>query len=613
MNDLVEGFGIDTDLLLNEVELRTFSGSRSVFPHSEVLTTNKCIEMTGVLCKLEEWRLEDRGGKQASGPAPYVTDRAILVIMLMLAREHKPLNETAIAEVMHRRLTDESREFLDLPHALPSSPLKPKGSEEKNWQNHAYNGFHRILNPMDPHPDTKGSRRRLLNNAERDAIRTARDLNTMRRRKERLDWFSQQFVQMTFTMQPRRLRRLQTKANISIDQTPVAVYTKRGHKDEFDPNERAERLVKEMDAAWYVKPGKKYVWGYAANFAVSTSNIPGQNAGFPITIRAFTLSVPNVEITGEAVRLGKQLVDAGHEPGRMTIDRGYPGGSDSDSNYTDDNDAFHKRVRELGFSRVFDYKRTELGKKPGGQNGSIYVEGEHLCPATPDDLVNASIRAQNLEIGEAEYRFLIEERSSYSLRNKETPDADGKVKKMCPALGPQAKIECPLRAIHPKSSQKAKPRVLKRNLPERLDNICCNTSATFVETDETLKFKQDLRYGSPEWQTTYTADRNMVEGVNGYIKDEGKENLGSAARRSAAGIAAQQVLVTMLVVSANMRKLQSFLKEESKTALQAIAKVGRRIRRRDQYGTYKRKWGPDRDFIELEGRDDPIDIRPLRT
>lgn len=604
MRDLVEGLGIDTDLLLSETDLQTFSGRHSKFPHAEVLTTDKCIRMTGVLPKLIEWRAEDRGGKPLTGPAPYVDDRAILVAMLLLAREHAPLNETTMAEVLHHRLSDESRAHLGLPSALPALDSSKAGSEEKNWLNHAVNGFQRVLRPMDPHPDTVGQRHRLLNNAERDAIRTARDLNLMRRRKERLDWFTQQFVQMTFTMQPRRLRRRQATANVSVDQTPVPVFTKRGTKKEKDPNLRVERLVKEMDAGWYFKHGE-YIWGYAANFAVSTANTAGERADFPITIRAFTLSVPGDDVTGEAVKLGKQLVDAGHRPGRFAHDRGYAAGKGED--------AMHRRLTHLGYQRVFDYEIDDLGSRPGGQNGSLFVEGTHLCPATPTDLVDASIRARELEFDEKTYRTLIEERSKYELRNKEKPDSEGKVKKMCPALGPQAKVECPLRDIHPNASQKAKPYVLKKNLPARPDKICCNTSATFVETEDTLRFKQDLRYGSEEWQTTYSADRNMVEGMNGYIKDDRREDLASAGRRAAVGIAAQQVLVTMLVVSANMRKLQAFLKREARTVLVTINEMARRERLRDKYGEYKRKWGPIHFSIEIEGRDTPLEIRPLKT
>lgn len=607
MADLIEGFEIDTDLLLTETELTTFSGKHSKFPHHEVLTSNKCIQMTGVLDKIKAWREEDRGGKHPGGPTPYINDRTILVILMLLAREHSPLNETSIAEVMHRRLEDESRDYLGIPYALP--PVRPDkgGTEEKNWQNHAHNAFHRILDTMDPHPDTKGKRRKMLRRTERQEILTARDLNLMRRRKERLDWFTQQYLQMTFTMQPRRLRRRQRTANISVDQTPVGVYTRRGNpKGEGTGEATKDTPVKEMDAGWY-KKGDEWVWGYAANFAVSTANTAGEKTNYPITIRGFTLSIPTQGVGDEAVKLAQQLVEAKHDAGRITFDKGYQGIE------------LHKGLRRLGYSPVFDLKTDDFGLTELGQNGSIFVEGAHYCPGMPEDLINASTRAADLAFAEVDYRGFITERANYELRYKEAGTRPGTHKLMCPALGKQARVECPLREIHPESSKKSKPYVLKRNAPpaDKLPPICRQHSATFVENEQELPYRQDNRYGSREWAETYEADRNMVEGVNGYIKDERKENLRSAARRSAAGIAAQQVLVTMLVVSANMRKLQSFLKEEAQAAIRSIESRYPRLRLRDNptkgWGTYKRKWGRKLERLTVTGRDEPLEIIQMRT
>ncbi|MFJ3489924.1 hypothetical protein [Leifsonia aquatica] len=107
--------------------------------------------------------------------------------------------------------------------------------------------------------------------------------------------------------------------------------------------------------------------------------------------------------------------------------------------------------------------------------------------------------------------------------------------------------------------------------------------------------------------------------MNGFIKAENKEALASAARRSAFGLAAQQVFVTMLIVSANMRKLQSFLKDEIRAAKMKIDMMieKRRLRLRDHpekgWGRYKRKWGPPRAEISVPGRDSPLQIVPLKT
>lgn len=141
---------------------------------------------------------------------------------------------------------------------------------------------------------------------------------------------------------------------------------------------------------------------------------------------------------------------------------------------------------------------------------------------------------------------------------------------------------------------------------------------TIEENDHTVNGKQEFRYGSREWATNYEADRNMVEGMNGFITAENKEALASAARCSLLaarcstfGLAAQQVLVTMLIVSANMRKLQSFLKDEIRAAKMKIDMMveKRRLRLHDHpekgRGRYNRKWGPPRAEISAPGRDAP--------
>ncbi len=65
----------------------------------------------------------------------------------------------------------------------------------------------------------------------------------------------------------------------------------------------------------------------------------------------------------------------------------------------------------------------------------------------------------------------------------------------CPAYEPGATIECPLRAIHPQSSKKAKPVVLERNLPMKPDRICTNTSVDFGPEDG-LRHANAIPYGT---------------------------------------------------------------------------------------------------------------------
>jgi len=81
------------------------------------------------------------------------------------------------------------------------------------------------------------------------------------------------------------------------------------------------------------------------------------------------------------------------------------------------------------------------------------------------------------------YYKRIDERVHYKLRRKEKPDADGNVPMMCPAVGPNATVECPHKELHNKAPDKPGPVVLKRNLPAVPDKICTQTSVKFACED----------------------------------------------------------------------------------------------------------------------------------
>jgi len=208
----------------------------------------------------------------------------------------------------------------------------------------------------------------------------------------------------------------------------------------------------------------------------------------------------------------------------------------------------------------------------------MQLEGSHYCPALGKTLVNATKDLRAGMIDAEVYAARIEERSYFELRAKERPDDRGHVPMMCPAYGPGATIECPLRAIHPKSSKKAKPVVLERDLPKKPDRICTNTSVDFGPEDG-LRHANAIPYGSKEFATTYKYDRNVIESMNAFAKDSGKENLGASQNRRLRGMAAQQVLITMLLVSVNIRKVNQFLRNliHGKT-------TSTTLRRRDREG-----------------------------
>jgi hypothetical protein len=212
-------------------------------------------------------------------------------------------------------------------------------------------------------------------------------------------------------------------------------------------------------------------------------------------------------------------------------------------------------LRSLGYDLVFDYREDQLGVRES-YGGAIQVEGAWYCPQMPQVLIDATIDYRvNKSIDEETWHSRIEQRCAYLLRPKERADKDGYLPMCCPALGPSATAICPLK----KTLTNASGRVRIQVTPSHPDKICTNKSSVSFPPTAGAKYSQVLRYGSPEWHAMYATARNTIEGFNGYVKDANYEALDQPGRRRVRGYAAQYLFTALLVVSANIRKLQTFL------------------------------------------------------
>lgn len=64
---------------------------------------------------------------------------------------------------------------------------------------------------------------------------------------------------------------------------------------------------------------------------------------------------------------------------------------------------------------------------------------------------------------------------------------------------------------------------------------------------------------TPEWQRTYAILRNIIEGLNGIVKDGSYEALADSTKRRVRGVAAQSILVAFGLFAANLRKIDTFM------------------------------------------------------
>ncbi len=116
------------------------------------------------------------------------------------------------------------------------------------------------------------------------------------------------------------------------------------------------------------------------------------------------------------------------------------------------------------------------------------------------------------------------------------------------------------------------------------------------------KFRQELLFGSPEWQTAYNSIRNTNEGMNGYIKDPAHEALDDPGRRRIHGVAAQSLQVAFLVLAANVRKIRTFMATRGAPTPTGAKRPRRRRRRRTEPLT---AWRPPVRQVALSTDPDP--------
>lgn len=114
------------------------------------------IDSTDICERIAKWRAEDRerAGKTPGGRPSSLSDRAVLVVLLLLALEHSPLFVSRMAETLACRLSDEAKARLGIDLAATTGV---------NSYNCTWRAVHSALSVIDPFP---APRNRLLTKLE---------------------------------------------------------------------------------------------------------------------------------------------------------------------------------------------------------------------------------------------------------------------------------------------------------------------------------------------------------------------------------------------------------------------------------------------------------------
>ena len=593
-----------------------------LYEDAHVRAASDRVKKSGVLELLAKWHAEDHPNSRGGGRPRIINHHAILVGLLLLQQEFSSLYLRDLSIVFERRLSSTARSLLRLPE--PDVTRSGKLSEREKWEKNTNNAFHRMLKLMDPYPM---KRYKALTYTQVQAVLDAHDEEREVLMKARADAFTEALLRMTFYEQPRRLRRASKNIDLSGDQTFLAPPTTKGYsKKTIAARIRAEAAGTvdkptpgpvDPFAAWYakhdddarldLKPGSKdatspgstagtrtkLVWGWVANTTVRVdSEHPGAHR-FPGLAIATTLSMPNVGVSEEAVKLMRFSLDRGLPPGIFDADKQYFANATVER--------LHQPTADLGFTPSTEYRVDRLGVQ-GGKGGAEYIEGGVYCPGMPKGLKDASKDVHTGVIDVQTYLERIRQRKAFELHAKERPDANGKQPLSCPALGDSPTVTCPLRELAKKAAQKPRPGVEKQDLPEFLDKICRQHSVTFSQQD-LIRQKQALPYQSKEWNEFHDHARQSIESMHEGFKDPGKENLENPQCRKVRGFIAAQVFLTIALINYNLRKIAAFLDDEILNAAEQHAggPAEPTVRRRDRlwHNPYT-KTMPRESVFELE-------------
>jgi hypothetical protein len=240
------------------------------------------------------------------------------------------------------------------------------------------------------------------------------------------------------------------------------------------------------------------------------TNDPSRTADFPLQVTGIAFDKPGHNVGSNGLKVFASTHARQHPAGVASADLAYFPNSRPET--------LQLPMRAMGYSLLFDYKSTS-SESPTPTKGD---PGRGLV-VQPVDAAGAHRYRVHKTIDKATWQKRIAQRRVYAIRPKERPDADGHAPMVCPAAGPNPTVLCPLKTFAiTRRSPASVPSTIVQNPPEHPGKICTNKTSVSFPPSAGAKYRQELQYGSDEWQAAYSTPRNTVEGFNGMIKPAGR-------------------------------------------------------------------------------------------
>ena len=487
--------------------------------------------------------------KRSTGRPRSLSVKAILTALLLLALDDRPLILKSVTKVLYFQLGPEQKQRLGV-----------TGKPANHMQFLAFYRrvrymFDLICSEVDPSPLPKNL---CIRNETFKLLTTELSAEETEAKSQRLANLCNSLLEASV--------RLMSEAelnsydgSVGLDSTPVPLFSR-------GPSKTRDTCASDPDGGWYVREGDhrdsedhkgrrktKIAWALEATIA-TTAQIPDESGPkHPNLALGFTMSRPGVDPGGNGIKVLTSIANRGYRRGLVGADRAY-------STALPEN--FHLPLKALGYSLIMDYRIDQLGRQ-ANSGGALLVEGCWYCPSITEPLIDATVELRSGKIDDDTYNSRITARAAYGLRRKGGPDRDGYERYSCPAIGDYPKVICPWRpsSTIPKDGR-IKVMGLELDLEEELRPAICRQSAITIAPDVGARHRQELKFATNKWHKRYATLRNTIEGLNGYIKDPCHEALSQAGRRRVRGIAPQSIFVAILLMAANVRKINKFRQDQ---------------------------------------------------
>jgi len=510
------------------------------------------IEASGAAGRLEATLARSTGRRRS------LQVRAVLVALLALAMDGRPLHLSEVTRLLYTRLSAKSKAGLQVSGTAGSHKCFLARYRCVRYL------FHKMLEEMDPSLEHKN---RVMAVGELKAKRKRLTEAEASKRRQALESFLGSLLEgSALVLEAEELSGYD--GSVGLDATVVPLYSR-------GPSRRSGTCASDPDGGWYVREGdhreledhkgrkrSKVAWALEATIATMARE-PGKTPQHPNLALGLVLARPGEDPGGAGVRVLASLVARGYKPGFLGADRGY-------TQVTPEH--FHLPVRALGYSLVMDYKENDLGRQ-ANSGGAVLVDGCFYCPAMPEPLVSATGDRRAETIDEATFSARLKARSAYRLVRKSGPDKDGYERFSCPAVGRHPHVICPLRPTSAAAIGKV-PVLLAPVPPPKV----CTQQAITIAPNIGARHRQELAFGTERWTRVYATCRNTIEGWNGFVKDAAHEDLAAPSRRRVRGIAAQSIFCAFLLMAANLRKIRTFRQLIDEQRMAAVAERARRRR-----------------------------------